>query len=928
MKKLPFKIRSAYGQLVALVFLPIAVLAMVGSGLIFYEVKTALHAKQDALADSALAQFELKLNHHLADDHQGVSDDFFYQSSPSQVRRMAVLDQNQNTVISYGGYDGDTPLNQEVARVLADNRGKFSRQKTTNGTSYGRQIKINDKDYYLMVEMDDEPLVVHIYKAMLPPALMGLMTLIVLLFILNNYSKRWISPIYEMRLFLQKLNSDTLDRTIRTNAEGEFSLLQRDFVQAMRRLSVNFNELKKNANETERELQQSLDELEERHALMQATHKDAMGISQAKSDFLANISHELRTPLNSIDGFTSLLARQEGLSGQQTLYVQTIKKSSAHLLALVNDVLDFSKIDAGKLILEHHEFDLYSSIYDVVDMLSPSALEKQLRLCVLIYNDVPSKIMGDGLRVKQILTNLVGNAIKFTDSGGVVVKVGLADTDGFVHVSVEDTGKGISDKDKEHLFKSFSQGDLSVTRRYGGTGLGLVISRELVKKMGGNIGFWDNATHNKAKRGATFWFEIPTGTTEIGEPDIPDCLNRPINILVWINHAPTRKMLKSALAGTQVSLYFSIGFADLLEQLDKKNHGFDWVIVDYFGQEASLDDVGAVLRQIRQRYGGHLATYGYQVGMDTRLLKECQAQALYEPMDKRQLFAMLCHERIDDLDNVITFDGIRVLAVDDYQPNLLMLQAYLEELGVDVVEAQSGFDAIDVMTKDAMGEILPIDLVFMDIQMPHMSGLDATLQIRKIQKDHHRPPVPIIALTAHGLADEKERLMASGMNDYASKPVSSENLIQFLQKWLDKGHTQNSPFVVDNTPSKSQNESSALADIDWQDARQRAGSKDDLAKKMLTTLISTAPTEKHALERAWADRDRRQLADLAHRLVGASRYTGVPRLRRASESFEMVCRDKLDDVSDGGFVHIRPSYRELIDALDGLGAVNLDEWMG
>lgn len=170
--------------------------------------------------------------------------------------------------------------------------------------------------------------------------------------------------------------------------------------------------------------------------------------------------------------------------------------------------------------------------------------------------------------------------------------------------------------------------------------------------------------------------------------------------------------------------------------------------------------------------------------------------------------------------------------------------------------------------------------------------------------------------------------MASGMNDYASKPVSSENLIQFLQKWLDKGHTQKSPFVMDNTPSKSQNESSALADIDWQDARQRAGSKDDLAKKMLTTLISTAPTEKHALERAWADRDRRQLADLAHRLVGASRYTGVPRLRRASESFEMVCRDKLDDVSDGGFVHIRPSYRELIDALDGLGAVNLDEWMG
>lgn len=943
MTKFLLNFKSAYGQLVALVFLPILILAGVGGVLVFSEVRHAILSERNAIARAYLVHYEALLRPLLTDISTGQksADDLqlpklpsmslqkasifsifgYAESDESWIRRVVVLDDGDKLLI-------DTALKQEEKPRPT---GKdLWQQDTKLGRAYGIPMMVEGRSFWLIVEMDNSPLTVNYYQVLLALGMTGLTTLLLLLLILSAYSKRWITPLYEMRIYLQNLDVTNLSSPIKATTNGEFTLLYRDLVQATRRLQGSFDELKMHTEETERDLQHSLDEMEERNAIMEQAHKSAMGISRAKSDFLANISHELRTPLNSIDGFINLLSRQEGLSSQQILYIQTIKKSSAHLLALVNDVLDFSKIDAGKLILENHEFDLYAVIYDVVDMLSPSAFEKQLRLCVLIYNDVPNRMMGDSLRVKQILTNLVGNAIKFTDTGGVVVKIGLADKDGFVHISIEDTGKGISDIDSRHLFESFSQGDLSVTRRYGGTGLGLVISRELVKKMGGNIGCWDNATHNKAKNGATFWFEIPTGTNdEMAEPAMPECLDVPLNILVWINHAPTRKMLKSALAGTQASLYFAIGFADLLEQLDKDNHGFDWVIVDYFGQDASLDDVGAVLRQIRLRYQGHLATYGYQVGMDNALLSECQAQALYEPMNKRQLFALLCNEHDPEtINDKKRFDGKRVLAVDDYPSNLLVLDALLSELGVDVVQASSGFDAIDVMTKATMGEILPIDLVFMDIQMPHMSGLDATLQIRKIQADHQIPPVPIIALTAHGLADEKERLVSLGMNDYVSKPVSLAQLVQILQTWLDKDALSQNATPAVPSDDKSADVLPVLKDIDWTDAQQRAGGKPELAKTLLLMVIETANGEKHALEKAWADRDRKQLADIAHRLVGASRYTGVPRLRQASENFERACRDGMDDVSDGQFISIRPFYRDLIDALDNLESVVLDEWIG
>ncbi|MGP4847359.1 ATP-binding protein, partial [Marinobacter sp. 1Y8] len=513
-----------------------------------------------------------------------------------------------------------------------------------------------------------------------------------------------------------------------------------------------------------------------------------------------------RTPLNSIDGFINLLARHGELNPEQDLYVQTIRKSSAHLLALVNDVLDFSKIEAGKLVLDRHEFDLYDTIYDVVDMLSPVSAEKGLRMAVLFYNDVPMRINGDALRLKQVLTNIVGNAIKFTDSGDVVVRVSLDDhRDNYLMISVQDSGKGISLADQKMLFQSFSQGDPSITRQYGGTGLGLVISKQLTRLMGGDIGFHDNAQENIANQGATFWFRMPAHV-DVLEAATGQTIELPVlaplasetdefNVLVWINHTASIQVLKASLQYLPIKLTQANSLPGVLESLKEHGNYWDWVIVD----DDTQDDMMALLKQIRLHYQGKLAVFGYQVAADQALLNRYHANILYEPLDKRQLYAMLDTQSRSTPQSLQEprWKGVTVLAVDDHLPNLLVLDALLSELGIQVVTASSGFDAIEIISKQQTKNIKTaksdkqslsnktqlskaetrdeiskktnsafyhedtsaddkaatqdkdnIDLIFMDIQMPRMSGHEAAKQIRNIENADSR--IPIIALTAHG----------------------------------------------------------------------------------------------------------------------------------------------------------------------------------
>ena len=689
-----FDTSSAYGQLIILVFLPICVLAAVGGILVFHETMRASDSEQEVLAEAVLIRYTpviAELIPELLEQErqqvgssaertqqaamttlEGIQDKLGRMQSEQHVQRIAIINEG-NQILATVGYG----LNEEWP-LISDSASFLSQRPTPVGTAYGSVLgKFEGQTLWLLVDMDNEPLYIARYRIAMALVITGLFTILILLLSLNIYSKRWIAPIYELRLQLQRTHVDNLYQPVPVESDGELNLLQQDLVRTLRRLHRSFQELKDHAEQTEDDLRLAFDEMEMQNISIRNARDAAISTSQAKSAFLANISHELRTPLNSIDGFINLLARHGELNPEQDLYVQTIRKSSAHLLALVNDVLDFSKIEAGKLVLDRHEFDLYDTIYDVVDMLSPVSAEKGLRMAVLFYNDVPMRINGDALRLKQVLTNIVGNAIKFTDSGDVVVRVSLDDhRDNYLMISVQDSGKGISLADQKMLFQSFSQGDPSITRQYGGTGLGLVISKQLTRLMGGDIGFHDNAQENIANQGATFWFRMPAHV-DVLEAATGQTIELPVlaplasdtdefNVLVWINHTASIQVLKASLQYLPIKLTQANSLPGVLESLKEHGNYWDWVIVD----DDTQDDMMALLKQIRLHYQGKLAVFGYQVAADQALLNRYHANILYEPLDKRQLYAMLDTQSRSTPQSLQEprWKGVTVLAVDDHLP--------------------------------------------------------------------------------------------------------------------------------------------------------------------------------------------------------------------------------------------------------------------
>ena len=1117
-----FDTSSAYGQLILLVFLPICILAAVGGILVFYETMRASNSEQQALAEAVLIRYKptiAEIAPKLLEQSQGlaatqtnsletqttlaaIQEKLSNIQSEQHVQRIAIIDESNQVLASVGyGVEEQWPQINPAKSVMMQ-------QPTAIGTAYGLPLSDSaDQRLWLLIDMDNEPLYLARYRIAMALAITGLLTILILLLSLNIYAKRWIAPIYELRLQLQRTTVDNLYKPILTESNGELNLLQQDLVRTLRRLHSSFQELRNHAEQTEDDLRLAFDEMEMQNISIRNARDAAISTSQAKSAFLANISHELRTPLNSIDGFINLLARHGELNTEQDLYVQTIRKSSAHLLALVNDVLDFSKIEAGKLVLDRHEFDLYSTIYDVVDMLSPVAAEKGLRMAVLFYNDVPMQIVGDALRLKQVLTNIVGNAIKFTDNGDVVVRVSLDDyQDNYLMISVQDSGKGISEADQNMLFQSFSQGDPSITRQYGGTGLGLVISKQLTRLMGGDIGFYDNAQENIANKGATFWFRMPTHV-DVLEAASGNTISLPMlaplagagdefHMLVWINHTASLQVLKASLQNLPIKLTQANSLPGVLESLKEQDNYWDWVIVDNDNQ----DDMMALLKQIRLHYQGKLAVFGYQVAADQALLNRYHADILYEPLDKRQLYAILDTQNKKALVQVQEprWQGITVLAVDDHLPNLLVLDALLSELGIHVITANSGFEAIELISKQQARQAKAnnksvtqslssktqrskaeareqlsnapsllksspektatekattthhdIDLIFMDIQMPRMSGREATEQIRKIEAaDSH---IPIIALTAHGLSDERDRLIASGIDDYVGKPISQPQLLQVLQKWLGRAATKHMatstqlahtniadssladlsannandtqlkvsdqdnnegkqtqlhpkknnkkmlrPLSLkkirdnylrdnvhdtlrDNLPDTQaaqgygrnstqarynyldqrklsqsplepdvhlQSNQSYATDrqllpleqpsttnatvrsdiLDWQDALTRSANKPDLAAKLIIMMLDTIADEKEALAQAWQAKDRHMLAQIAHRILGASRYTGVPQLRLASQNLEDKCLLNVQHTTPAQFAMLQPYYEDLMTALNNLQKLDLSSY--
>ncbi len=522
--------------------------------------------------------------------------------------------------------------------------------------------------------------------------------------------------------------------------------------------------------------------------------------SDAKSMFLANMSHEIRTPMNGVLGMAELLAATP-LDSRQQIFAETIHKSGAALVTIINDILDFSKIEAGKLELEVMPFDLRASVEDVAALVTARAQEKQIEIIVRFEPGLPTALVGDGGRVRQVVTNLAGNALKFTEAGYVLINVSGTAKDKSVSVRVEvtDTGVGIPKEKLEHIFDAFQQADSSTTRKYGGTGLGLSISSRLVEAMGGKVG-----VTSKVGKGSTFWFEVDLPVSDGGEiawqPTF-DAKGRRALIVddVDVNRQILTEQLQSWGFETEIAAS-GIEALHRLSEAHARGALFDLAILDFHmpvmdGEELSrrikanpdFDDVRLMALTSVDGIGD--ARRFREIGVDAYLVKPARSALLYETIAD-----MLRGD--DDLDVAVDATVDRhpasaatanivqrcVLLAEDNEVNQLVVRHMLDPNAYELAVAGNGREAVDMFKADPNR----FDIILMDVSMPEMDGYEATEAIRSLENETGDARTPIICLTAHVMASDVEAAHEAGMDDYLAKPINKDRLDQALSRWIDK----------------------------------------------------------------------------------------------------------------------------------------------